>query len=1256
MNGFFVGRFWSHPRQRKWLWQGGAALVLYAVAGFLLVPAVVKWQLLKQIPPVTHRQLAVRQVQFNPFALSMTVRGAALTETNGAPFASFEELYVNFQLSSLFRLAWTFDEIRLQEPRAEIVLARDGLFNFANMASGSNSPPPAKTGSNRVIPRVVVFNLAITNGHVGFTDHTRKSPFHTAYEPINLRLTHFTTRRDRHSPYSFEASSDAGRSIAWSGTVSVHPPASSGQLRIEGVQLAKHAPYIEEFTRAQLSEGALDLEGGYRFESGTNGLDLVVSNLAVTVSRLALKDPATGETVVMIPAYELRQGSLDLRARRAKIGSFLVKEPSVLVRRRADGTINLPSLILQRMTSTPAQTNAPATPGPEAPPWVFAIDDYRVEAGTVQLEDETVPGPFRTTLKPVTLRIERFSTAAGSEATLHAEATTEASETLKLEARYSINPMHATGNARMAELELKKYQPFMAPFFRGQIAAGRSELALEFSHRHVSSLDVIAVSNAMVRVTGLQINSRDGSETVVKVPGFTVEGVSASLPEKSVRVGMIHSEGASILARREADGMVNLLSLLATNKPAAGIAGTNAVSAAPPVAGEGWRVALEELALRDYAVRFEDRQLPKTGGLAVDRIALKLRGAQFPSNAPVQLEFSSRVNGAGVISARGSVRPYSPASDAEIEVAGLDLPGFQPWVNQHIKLDINSGALNAKARVRFAMTNGSKPTLHCQGSLAVTNLMTTDQVLFKEFVRWGELSVEGVDFDLMPLRARAERVRFAGLKTSVIIGPDKRPNFLAVLPSSSGTNVASAKAPEVAVPAAEPLPIELGELRLDNASIHFGDQSIQPPCAFDVQQFGGSIKGLSTRPDSVADVDVAGKVDDTSPFAIQGKVNPLSRELALQIVLTNRNLQLTPFTPYAEKYVGYPLNKGRLSLHLDYAVHNKTLKAQNKVQIDQLMLGARNNSPDAPKLPIKLAVALLRDSDGRIQLDLPVEGRLDDPQFSVAPIIVKVLLNLIVKAAASPFKLLGALVGGGEEMSYVDFAPGQAQFLETETNKLDKLIQALEKRPALNLEIDGSVHPAMDRDALALGLVKARVKAQRLKELSDIGQTPPAGEAFQVEPAEQERLLRASLVTTFGTNITEAVRVLAARATNATVAAERRSTRDPGLFKRVLSLFKSGEKRASTAQAHRNAKADALLLKQNPELAALTAEDMELLLAAKTEVPPEDLRQLMLARAKAVQNHLLSSGRITADRIFLVTPKTPDGAFAGDARVNLSLN
>lgn len=523
-----VIQFFRRPKVRVGSIAAAALFLFYLLAGYFVLPPVLKWQLVKRLPLATHRVAAVREVRLNPLALSLTVRGLSLSETNGQPFASFEEFYANFQLSTLFRFAWTFDKILLREPRVEVILDEHKQFNFANLLAPAGDKPPVQTAPNGKLPRLLVFDLTVTNGLVGFADRSRKTPFRTAFTPINFHLGRFTTQPGGKSPYAFTASGDSGRSISWAGTLSAQPAGSSGTLRLSGIQLPKHSPYLEDVSRAQLMDGALDLSADYSFSITTNGLDLAASNAQLTVFKLQLNDPETSEPVAAFPLINLSNGSFDLRKRQVHAASLLVKEPALLVRRRQDGSINLPSLFIPQ--ASPADPSKPANAAPAEPGWILALDDYQLTGGSVQFQD--VAAPFSSLLKPVSVQIQHFSTATNAEATIRADMTADASENIALTGRYSANPVRGAATVRLASLDLKRYQPYLSPFFKGMIAAGKADIALEFSHHLENDALQATWTNATVQLSGLEIRAPDAKETPVRIDSFSIENVSGNLAKK----------------------------------------------------------------------------------------------------------------------------------------------------------------------------------------------------------------------------------------------------------------------------------------------------------------------------------------------------------------------------------------------------------------------------------------------------------------------------------------------------------------------------------------------------------------------------------------------------------------------------------------------------------------------------------------------------------------------------------------------------
>jgi hypothetical protein len=529
------------------------------------------------------------------------------------------------------------------------------------------------------------------------------------------------------------------------------------------------------------------------------------------------------------------------------------------------------------------------------------------------------------------------------------------------------------------------------------------------------------------------------------------------------------------------------------------------------------------------------------------------------------------------------------------------------------------------------------------------------------------------------------------LKASLIIGPDGRPNILTILrkkmgvtnapanapatkakpaatakaPATPATPAPTAKAPaKLAMPstakaaaAVQSLPdISLGALVVDNASVHYSDQSIEPNCTFDVQHFGGSIRGLSSRTQSNAIVDFKGNIDERATFSVTGQINPLGTNLFANVTVSFTNLDLTSFTPYSEKYVGRPLQKGKFSMGVHYLVDGKKLKAENYFYVDQLTLGPKNDSTNATALPVKLAVALLKDENGRIQLDVPLAGQTDDPKFKVGPVVWQVVRNVLVKAATSPFSLLGSMFGGGEEMSFVLFAPGSAVIPASETNKLETLAKSLHARPTLTLEISGSADPATERVPLARVRIEDEMKAIWVKEQTDSGKPAMSVDDVQLDPKERERLLKKLYKQKIGRYKPSQVSTNLSGGLGG--AATLLATLPPPIEseKGAAQLMRPKKELVTTSKL----KPTATIAGKRPT-GPLTRDELELAdmedqLVEKIPITDDDLRDLMKARAASVQAYLLKTEKVTADRLFPIAPKPFGKTFKGEAKVTMGLD
>jgi hypothetical protein len=412
------------------------------------------------------------------------------------------------------------------------------------------------------------------------------------------------------------------------------------------------------------------------------------------------------------------------------------------------------------------------------------------------------------------------------------------------------------------------------------------------------------------------------------------------------------------------------------------------------------------------------------------------------------------------------------------------------------------------------------------------------------------------------------------------------------------SKVAATSPPAAAAPVpAKPMPpINIRKITLQGGQVKFSDNFIKPNYSADLMQLGGFVTGLSSKADTVATTELRGQVNG-APLNIAGRLNPLKGDLFLDIKADVKGMELAQFTPYSAKYVGYGIDKGKLSFEVAYNVDKRQLTAQNRLVLDQLTFGEKVDSPTATKLPVQLAVALLRDRNGVIDINLPIGGSLDDPQFSVGGIIVKVIINVITKAITAPFALLGSLFGGGEELSWLDFDAGRYALSAGADGKLTTLAKALNDRPALKLEIAGRVDAETDKEGLRRASIERKVKALKLKDGVAKGESSDL-DAVTVMPEEY-----------------------------------------PALLKRVYKDEKFPKPRNLVG-----------LQKDLP------VEEMEKLMLANAEAGESELAALANQRAQTIKDWLVKNGQVPAERIFIVTTKsdkTPEKATGSRADFSL---
>ncbi len=599
-------------------------------------------------------------------------------------------------------------------------------------------------------------------------------------------------------------------------------------------------------------------------------------------------------------------------------------------------------------------------------------------------------------------------------------------------------------------------------------------------------------------------------------------------------------------------------------------------------------------------------------------VLLQVNGVSLDLAVPVHVALDTRIGESGSLTVNGEVTPQPVAASLSLKLAGIDLAAAQPYIAQHTSMTLRGGRLGAEAQLRYGGAAKQAPALQFAGDLHVDDLRTVDDVLHDDFINWERLDVLGLKYQQNPDRLDIAEVVAQKPYARVIIESDTSLNVKRVLtgPGLKSAPGPSSPAPATAVPPAKlvaaksaaaggAMPMSIKKILVHGGQANFTDRSVTPNFSAGIQGLDGTVLGLSSKPNSRATVDLHGALDAFSPVSVSGEVNVLSAALYTDLAMNFSNIDLSIFNPYSGKFAGYNITKGKLTTELHYKVDGRKLDAQHHIVIDQLEFGDKTASKDAVSLPVKLAVALLRDRNGVIDLNLPVAGSLDDPKFRLAPIIWKVLVNILEKAVTAPFALLGALFGGGPDIQFVDFQPGVGTLDAAAAEKVKTVAKALNARPQLKIDVPIAVVPDIDRPALIAAQFSAQLNeaqmARQSRKKPSTGAVAPAFE--QLDPAAQLELLT------------------------------RLYTRDVG-----------AEPKYPDAVA---------ALKQKTEAVPAKIEFLTSAIRKHLTVGDAELRALGEQRATALQQALLTGTQVEPERVFLVAN---DKAIAKDGVVRLELS
>jgi len=911
----------------------------------------------------------------------------------------------------------------------------------------------------------------------------------------------------------------------------------------------------------------------------------------------------------------------------------------------ASGGLNFDDILVRLAGAEPT----PAGAKPARPP-ALRIRRLEVTDARVAFRDASRERPFATEAGPVSFLLEEFHTVGDPDSPYHFEAVTGAGERLAWRGTLSADPIQSKGELVLENIDLARFSPYYHDVCKGELRSAFLDVAGEFTLDLKGGAPFLRLGNGAVTLRDVRFGAPGVAEDALAIRRLAINAVSADSASLRADIGKIAIEGVRLKATLEAAGL-DLARLLEPAFPARQPAVDKA-----GVAPDYPAIKLAELSLSDVQAELVDLTAPRRVEHRVEGLSLVVRGidTEHPAaSLPCELEVTLPRDGR--IAVAGTVAAQPLAADLELTLERIALAGLSPYVESIADVRLVEGAVRARGRATLRESSAV-----FAGDFGLAGLRLVDGKLAEDLVKWADLAVTGIRASSAPAAFHADEIRLVEPGAAVRIDADGSLAF-----NRTGGPQSVTAAPPVPPPPALPLTVDIGRIRFERGAFRFEDRSIRPFARGGISDFEGYIAGLSSEARGRADLALQGKFDGLAPVSVKGSLNPLGRPAFMDLVVDLKGIDLQPGAgPYIGKFAGRSLTSGNLGLAVKARLDDRLVDLDNVVTLDRFYLGETTQSPDATTLPVGLALALLRDSGGRIVIDLPVRGSLDDPNFRIGRVVLRVFSNLLVKAATSPFSLLGAAFGGGsEELGYLDFAAGSAELDEAARSKLATVAKALAGRPALQLDIVGAFDPVADGQALGLARLEREVRTAAWEARRQVDVNTPPPEELSITPELRAGMLARLYAVAFpvsGAGLPPGPGAVAAKAVlpaeNQPAAAVARA--DSGGLRRSLGprsrFYGRGRNEWRPEAARGLVPAGAAAPEAvGPELPVLVEEvteaGMEARLVERMAIPRTELEALATARALAVRGCLLEGGKVAAERITLV-PSAPAGL-----RINLAL-
>lgn len=1032
-------------------------IAFYTLFGFLVLPLVLESQIPKSVANSTNSKITIKKISLNPYLFKLEFSGVELKDSEDNHLASFDSLYIDIKALSLLKGALHVKEITLKNPRISLLYDKDKIFNFSKLIKKSNENESNTTDKNTDLPRVIVDNITLSNGSVLYEDFTKPKKFEFMVDAINFKLTDIDTNNFTQSRAKFRFNSnlqDGGEVDLRANILALKPFVVDGSVDIKEVKLYSAWKYIQDALGIEVADGVLTFGATYNFNiDDINATH--VDNMHLLLNDLRVKPKDANSDILTLKSLSISDANMKPMAYMLSVKDVFLDSLNAKVERNAKGEIDWSGYF---KSSEPSSEDIKKEDN--ASKWSVVVESVELKNVAASFKDSTVNPSVISKINSLDAEIKNITLLGEKPMTYALDLVLNKSATCRLDGSLTHKGLSLKSYAKCDNFDLTHYNPYIDKIAQEELKkyniALRSAILgfdANLSFKDKDTGIEAHVSDANFDIKSFALNKRDNNKQIVEFKNFSLNNAELDTKTKELHVRKISLDELALNIRKAKNGTLNLEGLVETKEAKKSVNTAKTIEAP-------YRVKVDSFDINSAKLLYNDRSIQDGSKIIIDKINISAKNIDSKEKSWFEYALDLRVNSKGSLSLKGSIKHTPLEQKGEFKLKRLSLKELTPYLQESTFLKISDGYLSLNGKSSYKQ-NADKYRATVDGSLSVKNFFLHDTRDGSTIVSFVKANLNSFKFDTLYNALNMDEVLLDSFYIDAQIDKNKTMN-LAKLLREKELHVAEEESSKKT-----PLNFKLLNLKVTNGSANFADYSLPLDFKTSIHSLNGNVYAISNVKDEVSYVEIDGGVDEYGSTKLKGSVEAANFKSYMDLNFNFRNLSLNNFSGYSAQFAGYKIEEGKLFLDLEYKIYDSQLLGKNSLIIKKIKLGDEIEDENITKLPLKFAVALLEDSEGVIDINMPIEGDISKPDFKYGAMILKTFVNLIVKAVASPFKFLGSAMGiSGDDMGFVEFEASEGALLASEREKLDNIAKMLQDKPKLSLGVVGGFDAKVDKEAI----------------------------------------------------------------------------------------------------------------------------------------------------------------------------------------------